>query len=44
MLFVMAIALVFPSCGGSDVRSDLEQAISERLAVYIQDERLPYVV
>jgi hypothetical protein len=44
VLFVMAIALVFPSCDGSDARSDLEQAISERLAGFIQDEQLPYVV
>ena len=40
----MAIAIAFPSCGGSDARSDLEQAISERLAGLIQDEQLPYVV
>jgi hypothetical protein len=40
----MAMSLAFPSCGGSDARSDLEQAISERLAGFIQEEQLPYVV
>jgi hypothetical protein len=44
VLFVMATALVLPSCDGSDLRSDMEQAISERLAGFIRDEQLPYVV
>ena len=67
MLFVMAIALVFASCGGSDdggtgstvpdeefaedvvedilhAHSDLEQAITDRLAGLIQEQQLPYVV